>query len=190
MISLPEKISLLSELWGKCLVDYHKSRDTFHYINIQYSFGGVSYRVEHYGYVASTYEQTFNTLKAAQLYLVEQLQNQIYETATTTKYECESDNYDPLSHKTVQYWDNILTTLTEIKGKPVNENLDEVNRIEQLNNTERLYHLLEYQEKEAHAILDKAGIPRYDIHNLDLAYSISYRVELLHQKKKTSTSKS
>ncbi len=179
-----KKIQELSELWGFCLVDHHKDKDTKHYLNIRYCFGDILYSVEHFGYVFSEYQKDFFTLSAAQDYLITKLEEQ-------TRKECNnqiSRHLNPGSwdvedlNKDIHYWENIIEKLGKIIDIPTDDleqKLDEEDYWSIKKDLEKM----NYHYKLVEEILDKEQIPIKDT-KYDMEYSINYRVELLVNKLK------
>lgn len=67
-----DKITELSRVWYILIgSDHHKDRDCHFYINTVWSYGQQQkYRVEHFGYLYSDIEETFDTYKEAAEYLL------------------------------------------------------------------------------------------------------------------------
>ena len=177
-----QKIQGLSSLWGQCLCDHHKDRDTKHLITIRYCFGDIQYIVEHFGYIVKEYIMNFHTLNVAQDYLIKKLCEQIKEECDHQLYALErSDEYD--TNNDSDYWNKILSELEITKNLPVEDIEPKINE-EQYYEMERKYNQLRYDYDSADKILNANEIPKADIECPEMLYSLNFRLKLLIKKLK------
>lgn len=183
-----DKIADLAELWGKCCIGHHKSKDHHFYINQVFTCGNIEYSVEHYSYLMEDFSKTFDTLKAAELYLITKIAEQISDRANQSIRRMDSGDYDSeYDDGGKDYWSNILKQLDTIKSKPYDCDVNEINEKERLSNIERRYNFLQSDLNEAAKLLDEQNIPKSnktdeneDFFNFD--YSLSHRIQMLIEK--------
>ena len=73
-----EKITKLTDMWYKCLIDHHKDRDCHFSIRKLWSYGeNPKYCVEHYGYVYEEINDEFDTMEEAEIFLMTELRNMV-----------------------------------------------------------------------------------------------------------------
>ena len=175
-------LAKLSEIWGKCLVDYHKSNDPHFLITEDFCFGDVSYRAEHNGYIYESYNQIFNTRAAAENYLIGKIKEQITEECNHQLYAFDHKGYE--INKDPAYWKDILEEVKNLNIPPAApENFEEkyLTLLKQYNN-------LKYHADLTSEFLDSQEIEYKDDNVPDMEYSLNYRVELLAEKLKNQLS--
>jgi len=114
-----EKITLLTSIWYKCLIDHHKDRDCHFKISKKWSYGKLPiYCVEHYGYIIDEIYGEFNTLEGAEEYLIKELSEYI---------NIEIDRWlDVCNDK--ENWDNTIALKHEEKFKLMKRELNGINK--------------------------------------------------------------
>jgi hypothetical protein len=177
-----EYIQKLQEIWCKCCAGYHKSNDIAHYINIRYSFGGVEYEVFHNAYIGKDIIQTFNTLDAAQNYLIQELKVQIQDRICFEISRCK-DLTDE-SEMPLSYWEEVEKAFYPIKDmKPDSIQEQDINFEEEYWNLKKENEYLKHQIDLSKKILDDYNIPKtMDEEFFNMEWSLNYRIELLIDK--------
>jgi len=180
-----EKIQSLQEIWCKIVgMDHHKNCDIQHWMSIRYSYGDVEYRAEHGAYIGESFDKSFNTLIAAQNYLISELSRQIREELNSIMYRCERpDEYYVV--KSMDYWNKLDEEFQQINSIIPSDKPDkEINFEEEYWNLKRRYEIIKYDIDLITDLLDKNDIIKYDKNYPEMEYSVNYRVELLINKLK------
>lgn len=178
-----EKIQELSEIWGRCCTGHHKDRDIRHCITQEYYFGNLKYRVEHFAYIGTNINGSFNTLVAAQNYLIKELHNQIKEQIDWNIESFKNPGeYD--TEQTLEYWGKMMVRFIQIRNQIIDNIPGQINFEEEYWKLKKQNELLNYSNKRIEEILDDFKIKKYDEGDMEMEYSLDYRIRLLINKLK------
>ena len=161
-------ISKFNQLWCKCCAGHHKDRDVRHFIEQEYVFGDIRYNVYHAAYIGDEIKGQFDTLEAAEQFLIGELKVQIQEQCQHEKWSQDNDGDKDFDYATV------LKELSELKiESPQCENFEEkyLNLLQQ-------YNSLKYDHDNSTYYLDSLKVPAEGKEIPELKYSLCYRIEL------------
>jgi hypothetical protein len=172
-------ISALNSLWCKCVAGYHKSCDVTHYITQKYTFGDLTYSVEHGAYIGEDIEGTFSTLEAAESFLIQKMVEAIKEEVKWNLDVIELPVHGESEVNDKNYW---LAILEELNKLDIIEE-DKVNWQEQALKMERDFYYLKNAMDYATEKLNEFKVPSYDKEYPEMEYSIGHRISILGNKK-------
>jgi hypothetical protein len=133
--------------------DHHKSGDVTHCISTIYSYGNVSYVVEHTAYCGDDINQTFHTLSAAENYLIKELIRQITDQLNFYKERAPEESLQPL-----EYYLKLEKTFNTIKDIIPSDEVAGVNWEEKYLELLQEVEKLKFERKYADKVLTSLGI--------------------------------